>query len=127
MREPKRNSNINSLWGPFGERIELLLKRMVNRGFDPMVFEAHRSEARQEWLYGIGRTHSLRRKPVTWTHHSKHLVMLDGKPAAKGVDIISKEHGWNSPSFYAALRQEALKIDGLKVLDAEQCHVEWQG
>lgn len=120
MSEPARNSDINSLWDPFQSRIVTLLQNMKNLCFDPIIYEAKRSEKRQKWLYGVGRTHSLKRKPITWTLKSRHLV-------GKAVDIVSKKKLWSHPEFFAALRREAEKIDGLEVLDAEQCHVQWKG
>lgn len=119
MKEPARQSSVWLLWEPFRDRVLELNKRLSERGFDPMVFESLRTLERQKWLYGVGRTHSLTRKPVTWTLISRHLV-------GKGVDIISKSRLWNHPAFFKALREEAEKL-GLRVLDKEQCHVEWTG
>jgi hypothetical protein len=117
MTEPTRNKDINSLEPYVRDRVIKLLDAMKHRGFDPIIFEAHRSIERQKWLYGIGRTHQLDRRPVTWTLRSKHLV-------GKACDIVSKSHLWDYPAFYKALKQEAKKV-GLKTLRVEQCHVEW--
>jgi hypothetical protein len=117
--EPKRNADITSLVPYVADRVEKILARMKARGFDPIVFEALRTKARQEWLYGVGRTHSLKRKPITWTLKSRHL-------AGKAVDIISKKRGWNWPEFYTALREEARR-EGMYALDVEQCHIEFRG
>ena len=119
MTEPARDARISTLWKPFAARVIMLLERLKDLGFDPIVFEAKRSEERQKWLYGIGRTHDLNRKPVTWTMNSRHLV-------GKGVDIISKSRLWDHPKFFTALDQEARKL-GLKTLKVERCHVEWKG
>lgn len=119
MREPRRNKDIDSLVPYVAERVNKILAAMEGRGFDPVVFEARRSEVRQKWLYGIGRTHDLNRKPVTWTLKSKHLV-------GKAADIISKSRFWNWPEFFCALREEANK-QGMHVLRSEQCHIEWRG
>lgn len=83
------------------------------------MFEARRSDARQRWLYGVGRTHSLKRKPISWTLDSKHLK-------GKAADIISKSRLWNWPEFYKALAEEAER-EGMHTLRVEQCHVEWRG
>lgn len=120
MVEPTRYSLIALLQPYVAERVKRILTRMVERGFDPYVFESRRSKERQEWLYGIGRTHSFDRKPVTWTKNSKH---IDGK----AVDIISDRHKWNAPpAFWTALWQEANR-EGMHVLKAEKCHIEWRG
>lgn len=116
MTEPPRISDIDKLRPDVAEKVKLLIQRMRVRGFDPVVFETLRTKERQQWLYGIGRTHSLDRKPVTWTLKSKH---LEGKAA----DIISKSRGWNWPAFYAALGQEARAV-GLRRISKELCHVE---
>ncbi|MCK9570385.1 M15 family metallopeptidase [Candidatus Pacearchaeota archaeon] len=120
MIEPKRNNDINTLVPYVRERVEHVLAAMRARGYDPIVFEAKRSQERQKWLYGIGRTHSLNQRPVTWTMNSKHLV-------GKAVDIISASKLWNaSAAFWKALKQEANK-QGMCVLNSEQCHIEWKG
>ncbi len=118
-KEPARNTDLHSLWEPIQDRVSRLLTAMTRRGFDPIIFEALRSEWRQKWLYGVGRTHDLKRKPVTWTMHSKHL-------AGKAVDIVSKKHLWDYPEFYDALAEEAEKVQ-LHVIPNERCHCEWQG
>jgi len=119
MTEPTREIAISSLVPYVASRVNAVLVAMRARGFDPVVFEARRSQERQDWLYGVGRTHSLNRKPVTWTHNSKHLV-------GKAADIISKSRLWSWPEFYRALKEEANRA-GLSVLNAEQCHIEWRG
>lgn len=118
-REPKRNADIGSLQTYLVHRVQAILNDMRALGFDPIIFEAKRSYERQEWLYGVGRTHSRNRKPVTWTLNSKHLT-------GKAVDIISKSKGWHHPEFYRALRRIARQHD-MHALDVEQCHIEWRG
>lgn len=119
MAEPKRQNDINLLVPYVKDRVSNILNEMKSIGFDPIVYEALRSKERQAWLYGIGRTHSKNRKPVTWTMNSRH---INGKAA----DIISKSKGWNNPKFYKALKRIANKY-GMKVLKSEECHIEWQG
>lgn len=121
MSDTAREYRLGALVPYVAERVERILERMRARGFDPMVFETHRSQERQNWLYGIGRTHDFHRKPVTWTKTgSKHLV-------GKAADIISRKDFWNAPpAFWIALRQEANK-EGMHVLRAEKCHIEWRG
>ena len=119
MIEPKRVSDINSLVPYIKTRVESILKELKELGFDPIIYEARRSDSRQKWLYGIGRTHSKKRKPVTWTLNSKHIV-------GKAVDIISKSKGWDYPKFFKALRIIARKHD-MHTLKSEECHIEWRG
>ena len=125
MATPPRQHDLALLVDYFEVRVRAVIAGMQARGFDPVSFETLRSQARQRWLYGIGRTHDLQQKPATWTMHSKHLV-------GKACDIISASRKWDWPEFYAALKEEAL-AQGLKDcrggLDFswEQCHVEWDG
>jgi hypothetical protein len=119
MFEPKRQSDINLLWLPFREKVALLLEAMRRRGYDPVIFESLRTEKRQAWLYGYGRTHHKGRKPVTFTLKSRHLP-------GKAADIISKSKLWNHPAFFDALKDEAKRL-GLETLDFEGCHVQWGG
>jgi hypothetical protein len=119
MIEPYRQTSLELLVPYVRDRINLVLLDMVMTGWDPRVFETLRSERRQLWLYGIGRTHSLGRRPVTWTLHSLHLV-------GKAVDIISAHHLWDSPDFFEALDQAA-RTHGLHTLPSERCHVQWEG
>lgn len=122
MKEPERQTSLDTLESYVADRIRRVISRMEARGFDPVVFEAARTLERQQWLYGIGRTHDLKRKPVTWTMASRHIP----HPPAKGkaADIISKSRGWNWPEFYQALREEAQR-EGLRTLSVEQCHVQF--
>ena len=117
MSEPKRNKDLHSLEPYVRDRVEAMMAAMRSRGFDPVVFEARRSLERQRWLYGIGRTHSKTRKPVTWTMKSKHIH-------GKACDIVSASRLWDWPEFFVALRQEARKV-GLTTLSFEACHVQW--
>lgn len=116
--EPKRQTSIDTLFEPFHLRVAKLLYELEQRCFDPIVFEAKRTQARQKWLYGVGRTHSKNRKPVTWTMQSRH---LDGK----ACDIISRKRGWDHPAFFDALKVEAEAL-GLRVIPQERCHVEYR-
>jgi peptidoglycan L-alanyl-D-glutamate endopeptidase CwlK len=116
-REPKRNTDLASLEPFVARRVEKVLAALTERGFDPILFEARRSPDRQQWLYGVGRTHSKHRKPITWTTNSRHLV-------GKAADIISKSRGWSWGAFYDALDEEAAKV-GMRTLKVERCHIEF--
>ena len=114
--EPKRDNSLESLTPAMKAKVLQLLAAMKARGFDPVVFEAKRSQARQNWLYSIGRTRQTWRKPITWTTHSFHL-------RGNAVDIISKRYGWSNSAFYVVLWQEAHKL-GLRTINKEQCHIQ---
>ncbi len=114
--EPARTKEISTLAEPFRSRVKQLIAAMTAHGYDPVVFEARRSAARQQYLYGFGRTHHVGKRPVTWTLKSRHLT-------GTAVDIISKSRLWSWPGFYDALKHHAEAL-GLHVLNIEQCHVQ---
>jgi hypothetical protein len=129
LKEPPIDNNPSHLWLPFYQRIQTLFDALTKRGFDPMIFEGYRSQERQDWLYGYGRTHHKKSKPKTWTKESKHSKTTDGgKPCAKAADVVSKSKLWASSAFYTALREEVAKISGIGTLyPQEACHVQWNG
>lgn len=116
MKEPPRNNNPELLDTHFHAALDRLMGLMRSNGYDPVIFEGLRTEERQKWLYGVGRTHSKNRKPVTWTLKSKHLKGM-------AADVISKKRLWNWPAFYVALKKNAAAC-GLRTLKSEGCHVE---
>lgn len=118
--EPKRQATLDKLFPPFKAKIDLLIRRMTARHFDPAIFESIRTPQRQKWLYGYGRTHHIGKKPKTWTMNSRHIP-------GKAVDIISFSRFWDWPEFYEALREEVHKIPELELIPQEICHVQWHG
>lgn len=116
-REPKRECRLARLDAKFRVKVLLLLQWMRDRGCDPEVFETRRSQRRQEWLYGIGRTHHLRRRPVTWARVSQHQF-------GAAVDIVSETRGWDWPRFFDLLEEGAERL-GLETLPHDRCHVQW--
>ncbi len=122
--EPRRDCDINSLEPYLVERVQKVLDAMRARHMDPIPFETRRTVERQAWLYGVGRTHSLARKPVTYVDGVRKLSMHQ---RGKAVDIVSRSLLWNAPpAFWNALKAEAKKV-GLHTLSFEACHCEWRG
>jgi hypothetical protein len=119
MKEPTRQTCLDALVPFVAQRVRLVLAEMTASGYDPVIFETRRSQARQVWLYGIGRTHHLSQPPRTWSIHSLHLV-------GKAVDIYSKSHHWNWDAFFASLAATASR-HGLCTIHEEGCHLEWRG
>lgn len=120
MKEPPRITDIDSLEPYVAGRVRRILDRLTRQGWDPVVFEARRTPERQRWLYGVGRTHSLGRQPVTRTLRSRHLT-------GKAVDIVSRSRGWGDGRFFDALK-EAAEAEGMAVPFAwDRAHVEWRG
>lgn len=115
-KEPKRVCDLNLLEPEFREKIELLLAELRKYPYKPVLFETWRSAERQNWLYGVGRTHDRARKPVTWTLNSKHMSGI-------AVDIIDNDSLWSSKLFFQALGSQARKL-GLYQAEHEPCHIQ---
>jgi hypothetical protein len=115
-REPKRVNSIAGLNPVFRSALMKILGAMVERGFDPVVFETTRTQERQNWLYLIGRRGKRGEKPVTGTLKSRHIY-------GKAADIISKRNWWNDVKFFNALEDVAAE-HGCRTLDGDRCHVE---
>jgi hypothetical protein len=122
-REPARNTSLDALDPDYRPYIVKLLEYMRARGQDPTLFETVRTEARQKWLYGVGRTHSKQRKPVTWTLKSRHLPNRRGYSEA--TDIISRKNGWGSDEFYDVMEAGIKAIGHMKQIPKERCHVQY--
>jgi len=119
LREPRRISDLGELRDYVRVRVEKIIECMKQRGWDSVVVETYRTQQRQDWLYGIGRIHDLKRKPVTWTHHSKHSIR-------KAVDFIDRRFGYANSKFYSVLA-ECARAEGMYTIPQEGCHIEWQG
>ena len=106
--EPPRDTDISRLAPLFAARVAVTLSRARIAGLDPLIFEAWRSDERQRWLYGVGRTHSLGRTPVT--NAQSALYSWHGYGLA--VDIVSRSKLWDDESFFERLALIA-KVAGL--------------
>lgn len=91
----------------FKRKVLQLLIAMTERGFDPVVAETMRDEARQRFLYGFGREYDDGRGVVTkaatadTTWHGFGLA----------VDIISRSKAWGAPeAFWSALMEECNRL-----------------
>lgn len=72
--------------GRFREKVAAGLRDLEAHGWQPKIIEAIRTPERQQYLYSIGRSRTLR---------SRHLPGPDGLSAA--VDIIDERYGWSGP------------------------------
>ncbi len=128
MNEPPRQNSLDLLEPYVQERVERIFAQMQAKGFDPIAYETLRSPERQRWLFGVGRTHDLGRKPVTWTLHSHHLPDTNG--LSKAADVISKSRAWDWPEFFEALHGLA-RAEGMHdcagglTWRLEGCHIQW--
>lgn len=124
-REVPRSANLEECAPKFADKIRQLLLRLTEQGYDPIVYEATRTDDRCAWLYGFGRDYDDGRGIVTNAKTGEASWHRYGL----AVDIISRKDGWNAPDgFWAALRTEAVKL-GLEAGGnwkmADKPHVQW--
>jgi hypothetical protein len=130
--EPRRYDLIEETTSYLHQRIRNILSRMRARGFDPQVWETYRTQERQWYLYGKGRTAAQLKKAHVDVKYAQPSLAVVTKTLEslhrkrKAADIVSKSRLWNWPEFYVALKQEA-KREGMHTLGFEGCHVEWRG
>lgn len=98
--EPPRQHDHHACAPQFASAIDRVISRLTASGFDPVVYEAIRTEARQTWLYGFGRDYDDGRGIVTHAATARNGWHLFGL----ATDIISRAHGWDNPAFFDALR-----------------------
>lgn len=109
----------------FYAKLQAAFADMQAQGFDPYVFEGARTQQRQAYLYGQGRTtfktYGRTGSKVTWTlDASKH-----GTYPCRAADVISKTTFWKDPAFFEAWGKAA-KAQGLRWLGdiGDKPHVE---
>ena len=130
--EPRRYDLIEETTSYLHQRIRNILNRMRARGFDPQVWETYRTQERQWYLYGKGRTAAQLKKAHVDVKYAQPSLAVVTKTLEslhrkrKAADIVSKSRLWNWPEFYVALKQEAER-EGMHTLGFEGCHVEWRG
>lgn len=124
-KEPPRSADVSRCAPRFAEKIARVIQRMEQQGYDPIVYEAGRSEERQVWLHGFSREYDDGRGCVTHAATAFKAWHIYGL----AVDIISRSKGWDAPDgFWACLRTEA-EAEGLeagaKWKMADKPHVQW--
>jgi hypothetical protein len=102
--DPKKPLTVNfdDFDPEFRAKLEAAIAAMELQGYDPRVFEAARTQRRQAYLYGQGRTtfpgYGREGSKVTWTLDSSY----HGKFPARAADVISRSTGWSDPKFFTA-------------------------
>lgn len=94
-------SDINRLSPKFRKKFDPRRAEVTKKYPDAQIFETLRTQERQNRLHGVWRTHSLHRKPVTWTLNSNHKdwnavdVIFGGKRVWPYDDLIAmaKKYG----------------------------------
>lgn len=87
--EPTRTNSLAPLAPRFADAVRAILVDMRAAGFNPIVFESLRTEARQAYLYGFGRDYddAKGRGAVTRAASGKHGWHLYGL----AVDIVEND------------------------------------
>lgn len=122
MTEPKRQSSVDLFSKNFKTKFDLWRAEVSKKYPNARVFESLRTKERQAWLYGVGRTHSLTRKPISWTLQSKHIT-------GDAVDIVFND-GKGNPTRnwpYDDLIEIAKKYNIENLKPTETCHFQDNG
>ncbi|NJK42990.1 MAG: M15 family metallopeptidase [Pleurocapsa sp. SU_196_0] len=92
--QPAKNRNPKALHPEFLGRLErwLAAARVAFPHLEFSIGEGRRTLTRQRWLFGVGRTHTLKSRVVTWTLLSMHRWGLAAdivivRKTARGVAI----------------------------------------
>jgi peptidoglycan LD-endopeptidase CwlK len=114
-----QDRDMSKLHPTFRGRIERWLNAAEQAGFDLFVTEGWRTEARQRYLYGQGRTRSG--NIVTYTLNSNHRYGL-----AVDIAVRTKSGGidWSASSYLSVYKAIPLEKYGLERLDFEMPHIQ---
>lgn len=108
-KEVPVNDDLSGLAPKFRAKVERVLDRMRAKGHDPIVFETHRTEARQRFIHGFGRAYDDGRGIVTHSQNADetwHAFWL-------AVDIISKSKLWDAPAQFWIDLERIAEDEGL--------------
>lgn len=123
MSIDKPNREIKLLAPQFYEMVDAVLIDLKSQGLDAGIYEAWRSDDRQKYLWGSGRT-----RPGPFLSNAKPGQSAHGYGLA--VDIVGKIGGkwtWDEKKFDYAKLTEAYKRHGIKTLSFELVHGEFTG
>lgn len=102
-----RIKTLDDLAPRFALRLTSALNNMKTAGWDPVIFETLRTDARQKYLYGFGRNYDDGRGRVTASRDGNESWHFYGLAA----DIISASKDWGAPpSFWTALGEHVRAI-----------------
>lgn len=85
------------------------LAEMHRAGFDPVVHETVRTDARQRFLYGFGREYDDGRGVVTQSRAAGNTWHSYGLAA----DVISRSLAWDAPAKFWRALEVAAEAEGL--------------
>lgn len=109
----------------FRDALQRVFIELRKAGFDPVIAESFRSDARQRYLFGFGRLYDDGRGVVTKAPSCDFSWHCFGLAA----DVISVAHGWDAPAeFWRALavaaKDEGL-LSGARFSEPDKPHVQW--
>lgn len=102
-------SDYSRLAPKFCDAVLRVLERMRAKGWDAIVYETLRTDARQRFLYGFGRIYDDGRGVVTHSQSADETWHFFGL----AVDIISKSMRWDAPAEFWRDLEEAAEAEGL--------------
>lgn len=108
--EPVEDRDLSDLTPGFRVSVERLVEWLKSRGWKPLITEGWRSEARQAWLYNLGRTTAL---PKPDGRGLGGRVVTNARSARKSwhpyrvaVDIVDADELWKETA-----RQRRWQVD----------------
>lgn len=127
MKVTDRQSDLDLLWPQFRANLERWLAQAAATfpQFDIRVTETRRTQARQKYLYSLGRTRQPYGKVVTYSLDSNHQYGL-----AADIAIIRKRTGkaeWGWETWKAVYTKVAPETYGLEKLEWEMPHLQIAG
>lgn len=102
--------SLDALAPRFRAALEAVLRDVTAWGFDPMVFETMRSDARQQFLYGFGRRYDDGRGVVTHSETALDTWHHYGLAA----DVVSRSRLWAPDPFFWEALALAARRHGLR-------------
>ncbi len=125
--EPRRISSLEPCAPRFRQKVERVLERMRLKGHSCLVFESVRTNERQAWLYGFGRT---------WEDAKPRGRVTNAPTAEDGlhfyglaVDIVEDDATpWVAPNGFWFDLREAAEAEGLRSGQEwkDSPHVQWK-
>jgi hypothetical protein len=101
--------DVTGLAPKFRAAVGRVLFAMHQRGFSPKIAETLRTDARQRYLFGFGRTYDDDRGVVTHSHNADETWHAFGLAA----DIVCAVNAWDAPAAFWSALMECAEAEGL--------------
>jgi hypothetical protein len=103
------NQSMDNLAPGFRRALMRALDQMRQAGFDPVVYEATRTNERQAYLYGFGRDYDDGRGIVT----NSDTAFTTWHFYGLAVDVVSRAQQWDAPAAFWRALEAAAEHEGL--------------